>query len=99
MLTEDILSAYKVSKAGYWGWCMLGTALPSTFLSRILRDNLSVHIWLDNDLPPMHRVNRGQIAAGKIIKTLRSMGVPFRNHLSDRDPKLLPLATIKEILS
>lgn len=78
---------------------MLGTSLPSQFLSRIMRDRLSVHIWLDNDLPPTHKVNRGQLAASKIVRTFRSLGVPFRNHLSDRDPKLLPLATIKEILS
>ena len=96
-LTEDILSAYKVGKVGE-GWCMLGTALPSKLLSEILARGCEVNVWLDNDLPPTHPVNRGQIAAKKVSKQLRAAGVAVRNIITERDPKLICLSDIKELV-
>lgn len=97
-LTEDILSAYKVGKAGAFGLCMLGTSLPAELLADILSQSLSVNVWLDNDLLPLHPVNRGQIAAKKVITQLRSLGVSVRNIVTEHDPKLIHLQRIKEIL-
>lgn len=97
-LTEDILSAYKVGKVSE-GWCMLGTALPSELLTRILRSGKGVNVWLDNDLPPVHLLNRGQIAAVKIMKQLRAMGVDVRNIVTKVDPKLVPLDEIRRLTS
>lgn len=93
-LTEDILSAYKVGKVGE-GWCMLGTSLPSALFAAILERGCSVNVWLDNDKGV---INRGQIAARKVLAQLRSAGVPARNIITDRDPKLIHLSQIKELL-
>lgn len=95
-LTEDILSAYKVGKVGE-GWCMLGTSLPHEFLAAILKRGCAVNVWLDNDIGPAHLVNRGQIAAAKVAKQLRSAGVSVRNIVTLQDPKLIHLNEIKEL--
>lgn len=97
-LCEDILSAYKVGKVGE-GWCMLGTALPPELLAAILNRGCAVNVWLDNDLPPVHQVNRGQIAARKVVTQLRRLGVSVRNIVSTKDPKLLFVHEIKELLA
>jgi len=97
-LTEDILSAYKVGKVAE-GWCMLGTSLPHELMAAILRSGKAVNVWLDNDLPPVHQVNRGQMAAVKVLKQLRAAGVSVRNIVTDRDPKLIPLDEIRKLTS
>lgn len=97
-LTEDILSAYKVGKVAE-GWCMLGTSLPHELMAAILRSGKAVNVWLDNDLPPLHPVNRGQMAAVKVLKQLRAAGVSVRNIVTDRDPKLIPLDEIRKLTS
>lgn len=96
-LTEDILSAYKVGQVGE-GWSMLGTNLSPHTLLMLLRSGKAVNVWLDNDLPPVHTLNRGQIAATKVLKTLRSMGIPCRNIIAPRDPKLMTFDEIKDLL-
>jgi len=96
-LVEDILSAYKVGRHGE-AWCMLGTSLPSALFAEIIKRGCPVNVWLDNDLPPTHTINRGQVAARKIIKQLRGAGVEVRNIVTDVDPKLLHYAQIKGIL-
>lgn len=97
-LTEDILSAYKVGKVGE-GWCMLGTSLPSELLAAIISDGRPVNVWLDNDLPPLHLSNRGQIAARKVLAKLRSVGVVARNIVTMQDPKLTKLDEIRKLTS
>lgn len=96
-LTEDILSAYKVGLVGE-GWSMLGTSLPDALLSELMRRRCPVNVWLDNDLPPVHPVNRGQIAAEKVGKKLRAVGLTVRNIVSPRDPKLIQLAEIEDYI-
>lgn len=96
-LTEDILSAYKVGQVGE-GWPMLGTALPNELLSKILASGKEVNVWLDNDLPPTHTVNRGQIAARKVLRALLGAGVPRRNIVTDKDPKLMHYEQIKTLV-
>ena len=97
-LTEDILSAYKVGQVGE-GWCLMGTSLQANTLHELLKAGKPVNVWLDNDLPPVHQLNRGQIAATKVLKTLRSVGIECRNIIAPRDPKLMTYSEIKELLS
>lgn len=78
---------------------MLGTSLPHELLVRILRSGKPVSVWLDNDLPPVHPVNRGQMAAAKVLKQLRAAGVDARNIVTERDPKLIPLDEIRKLTS
>lgn len=101
-LTEDILSAYKVG-LDHEGWSMLGTKLSDHALGELLKrhqeqPSFTVNVWLDNDLPPLHQINRGQIAARKVLAKLRAVGIPARNVISTRDPKLMSRAQIKELL-
>lgn len=96
-LTEDVLSAYKVGQVAQ-GWCMLGTSMSPLLLSKILASGKPVNVWLDNDLPPLHQVNRGQIAARKVVSQLRASGVSVRNIVAPKDPKLMTYQQIKELL-
>jgi hypothetical protein len=97
-LVEDILSAYKVGSVGE-GWCLMGTSLNAFTLAQLMQRRAPVNVWLDNDLPPLHRVNRGQIAAAKVIKQLRAMGLTVRNIVASRDPKLTSRADIKDYIT
>jgi DNA primase len=96
-LTEDLLSAYKVGSVGE-GWCLMGTSLSPFALAQLMKRRAPVNVWLDNDLPPKHRVNRGQIAAAKVVKQLRAMGLEVRNIVAPRDPKLMNRADIEELI-
>lgn len=96
-LTEDILSAYKVGQVSE-AWCMMGTNLSPYMLHKLLADGRPVNVWLDNDLPPQHPVNRGQIAAKKVLKTLRAVGIKANNILAPRDPKMMTYSQIKELV-
>lgn len=89
-LTEDILSAYKVGKVGE-GWAMMGTTLTTGLLVKLLARNCKVNVWLDPD-------RAGRTAASKVLRTLRAHGIQCRDILSDRDPKLLHLDKIKELI-
>lgn len=97
-LCEDILSAYKIGLVGE-GWSLLGTVPSPRVIRLLLERGGRVNVWMDNDLPPRFPVNRGQIAARKIIKTLATYGIKARNIVSDVDPKLLFREQIKEILA
>lgn len=81
VVTEDILSAYKVGLAGCQGWCALGVRLSSAFLGALMRSGKPAAVWLDPD-------PAGQAGASTIIKQLRSYGIKATNVVSERDPKL-----------
>lgn len=98
VLTEDILSAFKVSKAGFLAWALLGTKLNDYNLNEILYSARTLHngpnlvyVWLDPD-------QAGQMAARAVTRTLRAYGVDARNVQSERDPKLHSRNEIKEII-
>lgn len=97
-LTEDILSAYKVGQVCE-GWCLMGTNLQANTLHKLLLAGKPVNVWLDNDIGPKHPVNRGQIAAVKVLKALRACGVECRNIIAPRDPKLMTYEEIKELIT
>lgn len=82
VLTEDILSAYKVSRACVEAMPLMGTKLSTTVAAEIIRDGRPVACWLDPDAA-------GRTAAAKVCKTLRAYGVKVTNIESERDPKLL----------
>lgn len=89
-LCEDILSAFKVGLVAE-GWAILGTRIPAVMLSELLRRGSGCSVWLDPD-------PAGQRGAHKIIKQLSAFGIPCRNIVSDKDPKLLFRSEIKEHL-
>lgn len=86
-LTEDILSAFKVGLVGE-GWAVMGTKLSAYGIGKLMERGSGCNVWFDNDLPPVFQVNRGQIAARKLIKQLRAYNIPVRNIVSAKDPKL-----------
>lgn len=91
-LVEDLLSCYKVgSTQGCEAWCLMGTSLKSNMLAELLRAGKPVNVWLDPDAA-------GKRAASKIAKQLRAVGLTVNTITSERDPKLLHRAAIKELL-
>lgn len=92
VLTEDMLSAYKVSRAGVAGWSILGTDLNYHTAAEVIRAGKPVCVWLDPD-------KAGQTAALEIIRKLRAYGVKARSILSTKDPKLLSREEITCLLS
>lgn len=94
VLTEDILSAYRVGMATE-AWSLLGTKLPTPILVRLLEEKRPVFVWLDDD---DHGNNPGQHAAGVIMRTLTNVGITCRNIKTTLDPKLLSRAQVIEEL-
>ncbi|MDI9686585.1 toprim domain-containing protein [Burkholderia cenocepacia] len=92
VLTEDMLSAYKVSRVGVAGWSILGTELNDFTASEVITACKPVYVWLDPD-------KAGQTAAAKIIRKLKAYGVRCTSVLSERDPKLLSKPDIIGILN
>jgi hypothetical protein len=82
VLTEDLLSAYRVSRAGFEAWSLLGTKLNDHLAAQIVRGGRRVFTWLDPD-------DAGQTGAAEIRRELRAYCIPSTNVLSERDPKLL----------
>lgn len=90
VLTEDILSAIKVSRVTE-AWALMGTRLSDYQIAKILGDTRPVVTWLDPD-------SAGQAGAAKIRAQLRAFGVDVRNVISKRDPKLHSAVEIKEYI-
>lgn len=95
VLTEDLLSAYKVGRVTL-AWALLGTKIPEPILARIAQLGKPVFVWLDPDWLAPNRP--GQVAAAKIMKVLRSVGVQCTNIVSRADPKLLSTQEIRDAL-
>lgn len=89
-LTEDILSAMKIGKAGHLGMPILGTSLSNAYRVELLRIG-ECNVWTDPDAA-------GRKAATKIIRQLSGWGVACRNIVSARDPKKHTIDEIKEYL-
>jgi hypothetical protein len=91
VLTEDLLSAYRVSRAGFEAWSLLGTKVSDFVATRIIELDKPVAVFLDPD-------KAGRENAAKIIKALRSYGVGAINIQSEKDPKLLSTEVIQCLL-
>lgn len=94
VLTEDILSAYRVGMATE-AWSLLGVRLATPVLARLLKDGRPVLVWLDNDPVPN---NPGQAAAAVIMRTLTNVGIKCHNIVTEKDPKLYSRAEVKEVV-
>lgn len=83
VLTEDLLSAYRVAtRGGVNAWSLMGTKLNDHTATQIIRAGGSVYTWLDPD-------GAGQKGASEIRRALRAFGVAAQNIVSNKDPKLL----------
>jgi len=93
VLTEDLLSSYKVATRGnVSGWCLMGTKLSEYVAGELLRERKPVAVWLDPD-------SAGQTNAAKIVRALRAYGLAVRNVVSNKDPKLLSREEIQTCLN
>jgi len=97
VLTEDILSAYRVGQVSQ-GWSLLGTKITTPVLARLLAEGKPVLVWLDDDHGRQFG-NPGQAAAGKIMRSLTNVGIVCHKIVTSKDPKLLSRAEIKEVLA
>jgi hypothetical protein len=88
VLTEDLLSAYRVSRAGAEAWSLLGTKITDYIATEIIKADKPVATWLDPD-------KAGRTNAAKIRRALRAYGVEVRDIQSDKDPKLLTREAIE----
>lgn len=73
ILTEDIMSAYKIASAGYYAIPLLGTSVSSLLLERVndVTSRVNVGIWLDNDLAGM----KGSLACLRAIEGVGNKNV------------------------
>lgn len=90
ILTEDLLSAFKVGIVGE-AWCLMGTYANARLIAGLLERQAPVAIWLDPDAA-------GRKAAGKVLKQLSAYGIEVRVIRSERDPKLHTFDEIKECI-
>jgi Toprim-like len=91
VLTEDILSAFRVGQVGR-GVAMLGTSLTDKVLARLIAERRPVVIWLDPDAA-------GREAARHIKRRLSLVGLKHSQIRSRRDPKLLSKGEIQSLLT
>lgn len=93
VLTEDMLSAYKVavSNPNVAAMPLTGTTLHDEHLARILHTDMPVLIWLDPDGP-------GQKAAAEVAARLRTFDVAHENICLESDPKLMPYDRIRFVV-
>lgn len=92
VLTEDCLSAFKVSLCGYRGWPVLGTKLTDRRIAAMLEAaGGKVIVWTDPD-------KAGLLAATKLRHSLTMYGADVKVVHGDRDPKLYDKASIRELL-
>lgn len=95
VIVEDALSAYRVGQVAE-GWSLLGTKLLKPALSKLIRLNKPVVIWLDNDTGGSR--NSGQLAALEIKRTLENVGITTRNIITPKDPKAYSRREIISVL-
>jgi len=90
VLTEDLLSAFKIGLVGE-AWCLMGTHASPRLIAALLARKAPVLCWLDPDGP-------GRRAAAKVHKQLKAYGIEVRVIRSERDPKLHTFDEIKECI-
>lgn len=81
VLTEDMLSAYRVARVTE-AWSIMGTALAPGVLAELLQQRKPVVLMFDPDAG-------GQKANSSVYRTLSMLGVPVRIARTERDPKYL----------
>jgi len=91
VVVEDLLSAYKVSMAGFDTVAAMGTAIGADILNRIDSDRKMVFGWFDDD-------KAGHTASSHLSRSLRLTESQYVKIKSDRDPKLHSKQQIQELL-
>lgn len=86
VFTEDLLSSYKLHKAGQASICLLGTKLDYTLLSHIKDRYERQLLWLDDDAA-------GHSATVKLCKELSPM-LPNLTAMFNKQPKELDIDTL-----
>lgn len=90
VLTEDILSAYKVGRVTA-AWALMGTSISDALLSMIAAQNKPIRIMLDPDAG-------GETGRRKALRKLRMLGCDAAIVHAPRDPKLMHTADIRNLL-
>lgn len=88
VITEDILSAIKVHKAGYNALAILGTAVSITIANKISKYK-KVVVWTDDD-------KAGKNAFIKLKRKLSLYPLEVKRILTVSDPKLLHINQIQQ---
>jgi DNA primase len=70
---------------------MMGTAPSPLMLGRLASRGCNVNVWLDPDAA-------GRKAVAKLMPKLQAFGIKARDVRSERDPKLIHIPEIKELL-
>ena len=93
VVVEDILSAWKVSRADpkVAAVPLTGTTMHDEHLALLLKIDMPTLVWLDGDAP-------GRSAAKKVISRLRVFDVQVRDVCTESDPKLHSLEAIRSLL-
>lgn len=91
VLTEDLLSAFKIGLVGE-AWCLMGTHAGPRLIAGLLQRQAPVAIWLDPD-------EAGRKAAKRVFSQLKAYGIGARVIQSERDPKLHTFDQIKECIT
>lgn len=90
VLTEDILSAFKVGASGAGtGYAIMGTVLANHTTQFLLALGAPVTTWFDPD-------TAGEAARLSVAKTLRYIGLGVRHLRTTQDPKRYCLREIRE---
>lgn len=89
VVVEDLVSAYKLNKAGYNVMCLMGTSLSDVHLAKAITYK-SVDVWLDEDAA-------GMSAARVIMNQLKPLVVAPRM-VCFKQPKEATYKQIKELL-
>lgn len=91
VLTEDILSAYKVSKVCE-AWALMGTNLHDSVLADLIRRDATILYMGDPDAG-------GDKGWASIVKRAQAVGLPCFDVRMSKDPKRLSVTDIREHLS
>jgi hypothetical protein len=90
VIVEDLLSMYKVYKAGGNAVCLLGTSMSDVVKSFVVANSMKVVLWLDDD-------TAGWNSATSIYTQLHGL-IPDVRTIKDRQPKEHGLDFIKGII-
>lgn len=93
VLTEDMLSAYKVSKAGYYAVPLCGTSMRPAVVKHIVQEHAkhTVVVWLDPD-------PAGLAGSNRAVRFLQSLGIKSFAVHSAEDPKMHTIQDIKDYI-
>lgn len=91
VLVEDVLSAIKVSRAGYGAVALMGTSQDALKMIPLLQGSSLIIGWFDPDAAGQEGLRKARKACGLV-------DAPFKSLRTDVDPKLVPLARMKDLI-